>query len=99
MNLDSSAYLAIGAWCAWYSAAAMILLYGVYRMLTDDEIKRLAAQVAVAMRYAEQSNLFLETLNEKLKMVPIPSKEPQPKSAIELAYNRRKDDPTQTEQK
>lgn len=98
MNLDSSAYIAIGAWCAWYSAAAMVLLYGVYRMLTDDEIKRLAAQVAVAMRYAEQSNLFLETLNEKLKTVPIPSKEPQPKSAIEQAFNRRASD-DQTEQK
>lgn len=93
MNLDSSAYLAIGAWCAWYSAAAMVLLYGVYRMLTDDEVRQLALQVADMVIYAKQSKLFLETLNAKLNAQPVAGTgNPPPKSAIEQAFNRRKDD-------
>lgn len=76
--------------CTWYAASAMILIYGVYRMLTDDEVKQLAHQVALMVRYSEQSNLFLETLKAELQNQP-PAVTSKP-SPIETAFNRRKDD-------
>lgn len=90
------AYLAVVM--AWYSASAMLIIWGIYKYMSNDEVKQLAHQVAVVMRYAEQSNLFLTTLKAELQTVPISDDTPS-QSVIGRAWNRRRDDPAQTEQK